>query len=139
VRRAWWLMCGVALAAGVTGVSCGDGTTGPVAGTLTVRLSTPSAGPDGAIMLTIVGPVAITSAEAPSGLRVFHNGFGTNATSVAVTGTLPTGPILTIGVTDISQAAQYTAVIQQVAAADHQLRALAGYALTIERGVATAR
>ncbi len=133
MRRAWWLTCGVALATVLTGVSCRDDTTGPVAGTLTVRLTTPGAGPDGAIMLTIAGPAAITSATAPSGLRVFHPGFGATATSFAVTGTLAAGPILTVSVPDVNQVAQYAAAIQQVAGTDYQLRALAGYALTVER------
>lgn len=127
--RRWSAWVGVAAA--VAGLSCGDGAAPPVAGMLTVRLTTPHAGSDGAVLFTVAGPAAITAASAPPGLRVFEDGFGQTSTSFAVTGDLPMGPILTIMVPDVRQAEQYVAVIQQVAAADYALRPLDGYALTI--------
>lgn len=118
----------------IAGPSCGDdGPTGPVAGMLAVRLTTPQAGTDGAVLFTVAGPAAIISATAPAGLRVFHDGFGATTTTFVVTGDLPAGPILTIGVSDVRQVTQYGAAIQQVAAADYTLRALGGYALTVAR------
>jgi hypothetical protein len=49
-----------------------------------------------------------------------------------VTGTLPAGTIARIQVEDVGRAGEYTAVIQQVAAADYTLRPLPG-TLTVAR------
>ncbi len=59
----------LALALGGAG-SCSSGT-GPVAGLLTVSLATPNAGADGAMLLTVTGPSALTSVTAGTGLVVF--------------------------------------------------------------------
>ena len=125
-RLALWLFVALAL---VGGPSCSD-SAGPVAGLLTVSLDTPNPGADGAMLLTVTGPEALTSATAPSGLRVFAQPLGT-ATRFAVTGTLTNGAVLTIGVANRSKAAQYVATIQSVATPAFQLRALAGYSLTV--------
>jgi len=50
-----------------------------------------------------------------------------HADRVAVTGTLTNGAVVTIGVADTRKAAQYAATVQDVAALDFQLRALARY------------
>lgn len=124
------LLVGLALA-GASG--CGSDNSGPVAGTLTVSLTTPKSGSDGAILFSLTGPQAPTSMTAGAGLRVFSQTLSTT-TNVAVTGTLGNGPLITIGVPDVRQAAQYLATIQGVAAsADFQLRPLSGYALTVSR------
>ena len=106
--------------------------TAPVAGLLTVSLTTPNAGGDGAILLNISGPAALTSVSAPSGLRLFAQPppFGTTNRFV-LTGTIPAGAILTIGVADVNKATAYTATIQQVATPGYQLRALTGYSLKV--------
>ena len=113
-------------------LSCGDDATGPRAGVLEIRLATPNAGADGAILFTVVGPAAPSSASAPAGLRVFYDSLRAT-TTFAVTGALPVGPIVRIEVEDVGRAGQYAAVIQQVAAADYTLRAPTGYSLTIAR------
>ena len=114
------------------GGSCSSGS-GPVAGMLTVSLHTPNPGADGAILLTVSGPQALTSVAAGTGLRVFSQSLGT-PTKLAITGPLTRGTILTIGVTDVGQATQYRATIQSVAAStDFQLRPLEGYSLTVSR------
>jgi hypothetical protein len=127
----------LALAAALGGAgSCGDGT-GPVAGVLTVSLRTPNAGTDGAILLTVQSPLTVlgpsvpTSVTAASGLRVFTLTPLAATNHFAVTGPLPNGAILTIGVPDVSRAGQYSVTIQDVAANDYTLRALTGYSLTI--------
>ncbi len=112
--------------------SCGSGTTGPVAGQLTVSLVTPNPNADGAILLSVTGPVALTSATAATGLRVFGQPLATT-TRFAVTGTLTTGAVLSIGVADVNQVAQYKASVQAVAAADFSLRSLSGYSLTVAK------
>lgn len=118
------------LLAGV--LSCSSGT-GPVAGMLTVSLHTPNPGADGAILLTVTGPQALTSVTAGAGLRAFAQPLST-VTKIALTGPLTGGAIVSIGVADVAKAAQYHASVQQVAAsADFQLRSLAGYSLTVAR------
>jgi hypothetical protein len=116
----------------VAAVSCNSGS-GPVAGTLTVSLATPNPGADGAMLLTVAGPQAITSVTAATGLRAFSQPLST-ITKVALTGPLMRGAVLTIGVADVGQATQYHATVQGVAAsADFQLRPLVGYSLTVSR------
>lgn len=112
--------------------SCGSDTTGPVAGLLTVSLVTPNPNADGAILLSVTGPAALTSATAPTGLRVFGQPLATT-TRFAVTGTLTNGAILSIGVADVNQVAQYKATVQAAAASDFSLRSLSGYSLTVAK------
>ncbi len=122
-----------ALLATALALSCGGDGTGPVAGTLSVRLVTPTPGQDAAVLFTLSGPAAFTSASAPAGLRVFHEAFGPSGTRFVVTGALAAGTILTIGVADVSQASSYAVSIQQIAGGDYALRPLTGYALTVTR------
>ena len=128
IRLAGWMLVVLALA---TAGSCSD-SSGPVAGTLTVSLATPNPGSDGAILVTLTGPEALTSITPEPGLRVFTQALGT-VSHLAVTGTLANGAVLTVGVAHLSKAAQYAATVQSVAAADFQLRPLSGYSLTISR------
>jgi hypothetical protein len=130
-------LLGVALAAivMVTGLSCGGGDptmSGP--GVLQVRLTSPS-GADSAIVFTISGPAALTSATAGTGLRLFQQPLGGTTTRFALTGLLTNGAtILTIGVTDIGAHSQYSGTINGVALPNYQLRTLpGGYALALTR------
>ena len=127
-RLRGWLL--VALALGGVAGSCSDGGTGPVAGVLTVSLATPNPGADGAILFRVSGPQPLTSVAAGAGLRVFAPPLSLS-TRLAVTGTLTNGALVTIGVADTRNAAQYTATVQSVAAPDFQLRSLTGYSLTV--------
>ena len=127
-RLGEWLLVALALAVGAG--SCSDGGTGPVAGLLTVSLATPNPGADGAILFRVSGPQALTSVVAGPGLRVFSPPLSAS-THFAVTGTLTNGALVTIGVADTRNAAQYTAIVQSVAAPDFQLRPLSGYSLTV--------
>ncbi len=123
-----WVLVAVALA-GASG--CSD--SGPVAGMLTVSLTTPNPGADGGILFSVTGPQALTSVSAGAGLRVFSQPLSTT-TKLAVTGPLASGAIIFMGVADVRQVAQYAATIQAVSAsADFQLRPLAGYALMVSR------
>ncbi|HEX4627962.1 MAG TPA: hypothetical protein VH137_04150, partial [Gemmatimonadales bacterium] len=99
----------------------------------------PNPGADGAILLvvkspmTVLGPSVPTSVSAASGLRVFSLTPLAATSRFAVTGPLPNGAILTIGVPDVSRVSQYSVAIQDVAANDYTLRPLAGYSLTIAK------
>ena len=127
------LAAGILAATLLTAAGSCSSSSGPVAGMLTVSLRAPNPGADGAILLTVAGPQALTSVTADAGLRVFSQPLST-VTKVALTGSLASGAILTIGVADVRQATQYHGTIQSVAAsADFQLRPLAGYALTVSR------
>ncbi len=123
------------LAVMAVGISCGGKEpmmAGP--GTLLVRLTSPHSGADSAIVLTITGPAALTSAAAGAGLRLFQQPLGGTSTKFALIGRLNTGTtILTIGVQDISALTQYTGTINAVAQPNYQLRSLGSYALALTR------
>lgn len=131
-------LMGMALLAGIlaVGVSCGgDGPTASGPGTLKVRLTSPNSGADSAIVLTITGPAALTSATAGTGLRLFQQPLGGTTTRFALTGLLTNGAtILTIGVADIGALSQYGGTINGVATPAFAIRGLpGGYALGITR------
>lgn len=123
MKRLWWLaILGAAL-------GCLDNSATP--GTLKVKLTTPNAGSDGAILFTVTGPAVPLTTTAATGLRLFAQPLAAT-NHFAVTGSLPSGTIMTIEVPDVSRAGAYTATIQQVAATSYQLRpSLAGYTLTV--------
>lgn len=113
------------------GVRCKD-STGPVAGALRVRLTSPNSGADSAIVLTITGPRTLTSATPGPGLRLFQQPLGGTTTRFALVGRLNTGAtILTIGVENVNAVSQYAGTIQGVAGRNFLLRSLGGYALTV--------
>jgi len=115
--------------------ACGGGSTGPVAGILKVKLATtPNSGLDGAVLLTVTGPVIPTGAAAQTGFRLFGTPTATTS-KFAVTGTLSTGSILfTIDVPDINKVSQYSATIQQVAASSNfALRTTTNYSLSVTK------
>ncbi len=121
--------CAVILA----GASCGKDGTGSGAGELSVRLTSPNSGADSAIVFTISGPAALTSATAGAGLRLFAQTLGGTTTRFALTGRLTTSTtILTIGVENTNAVAQYSGSIEGVAQPNYVLRTLpGGYALTV--------
>jgi len=114
--------------------ACKDGPSGPVAGTLNVKITMPqgSSGNDGAILFTVTGPAVPASVAAGAGFQAYSQTLALTTKHV-VTGTLTMGAtILTFNVDDVRQ--RYTATIQQVAASGYQLRAsLTGYTLSVTR------
>lgn len=126
-RLAGWILVALALAGAG---SCGSGSTGPVAGQLTVSLATPNSGNDGAILFTLTGPDAPTMATTATGLRLFSQQL-TLVSQFAITGTLTNGAILTISVPDVGKVKQYVATVRAVAAPDFSLRGTTGYTLTV--------
>ncbi len=131
-------LLGAALLAGLiaVGLSCGGDSTrvsGP--GELKVRLTSPNSGLDSAIVFTITGPAALTSAVPGAGLRLFQQPFGGTSTRFALIGQLTTGAtILTIGIQDLGELSQYSGTINGVAMPNYTLRILpGGYALALTR------
>ena len=127
-----------ALLAGViaVGISCGGKeptVSGP--GELKVRLTSPNSGLDSAIVFTISGPAALTSAVPGAGLRLFQQPLSGTTTRFALIGQLTTGAtILTIGVQDLGELSQYSGAITGVAVPNYALRVLpGGYALALTR------
>lgn len=119
----------------VAGLSCGDSTGPSGPGQLKVRLTSANSGLDSAIVFTITGPAPLTSATAGTGLRLFQQTLGGNATRFALIGQLTNGgTILTIGVANVADLTQYSGTIQGVATPSFQLRGLpGGYALALTR------
>jgi len=117
------------------GASCGGDGGGPVAGNLSVRLTSPNSGADSAMVFTITGPAALTSVTPGVGLRLFAQPLGGTTTRFALTGRLTTATtILTIGVENVNAVAQYGGSIQGVAQPNYVLRPLpGGYALSVIR------
>jgi hypothetical protein len=120
----------VALAA-----ACSGNSTGPVAGTLKVNLTTPNSGQDGAAIIVLTGPAVPAAVTAGAGLTLWGGPVTTATAKVVVTGTLGAGTILTLQVDDVNQVSQYSATLQQVATAatPFALRSLTGYALSVSR------
>ena len=127
----------LALALLVVHLACKDDDPGAVKipGTLRVNLTTPNSGQDGAAVVVLSGPVAPRSVTAGSGLTLWGGPVTTPQSSIALTGTLSTGQILTLEIDDIEQASQYTAMLREVSKTDSTvaLRSLTGYALSVVR------
>ena len=118
----------------VFGLRCGGEPTMSGPGTLKVRLTSPHSGVDSAIVFTITGPAALTSAVPGSGFRLFQQPLGGTSTNFALIGQLTTGAtILTIGVQDIGALSQYSGTITGVAQPNYQLQVVTGYALALTR------
>jgi hypothetical protein len=102
-----------------------------------VKLTTPNSGADSAMVFTITGPAALTSATAGAGMRLFQQTLGGTSTRFALVGQLTQDAVvLTIGVENVNAVARYDGTIQGVAQANYQLRTplvLASYALDIVR------
>lgn len=125
----------IAAAAVTLLIACGGNSTGPSAGALTVSLTTPNTGLDGAAIIVLSGPAVPGSVTAAAGLTLWGGPVTAATTTIALTGTLSTGAILTLHVEDTKLAAQYTATLQQVAASTtpFTLRQLSGYLLTVAK------
>jgi len=122
----------VALALAIA-VACSD-STGPVAGSLTVSLTTPNSGLDEGLLLVVASPTAPSAVQATGALALWHTAPPRTVDTVAVTGTLSSGPLLTLSVGDVNQSSHYHAQLIQVAAAGtHALRALTGYAVAVSK------
>src|SRR5258705_10642726 len=104
-------------------------------GNVRVGLLSPTAGVDTAIVFTITGPEALTTAVAAPGLRVFQQPLGGTSTRFALIGKLDNNAtILTIGVQDVGALSQYHGSITGVAVPSYALRVLpGGYALAVLR------
>jgi len=92
--------------------SCSSGT-GPMSGSLNVKLSS-LRGDDGAVLFTISGG-PVESVEAVSG-TVRSAQIDANTLRVVITGNLSAGAIARVRIADVTQASRYSATVNQVAA-----------------------
>jgi hypothetical protein len=123
------------VAALLVGAACSNDSTGSVAGagTLTLRLTTPSSD-DGALLFELSGPPIDTTAAANAALQLFTRRTDGSTLIGAVVGTLGDGVIVTLQVPDVAAAARYTARLLEVADRQNVLRtSLSGYALSVIR------
>lgn len=126
----------LATAAVILLVACKGDSTGPVAGTLKVNLTTPNSGLDGAAIITLTSPAPPTSVTPATGLALWGGPVATTTAKIVVTGTLSTGTILTLQVDDVNKVGQYSVTVQQVAAAGTfllRLPPLLGYSATVTK------
>jgi hypothetical protein len=126
----------LALAAAAAGGGC-KGTEGPVAGELSVRLTTPR-NTDRAILFAVVGRQHGVVAASGSNYRVFSAvsaaGDTTHITVVALSGGgLAAGEIARLAVDDVRQAGNYTTTLIDVASADYRIGGVTGVSLTVVR------
>ena len=133
MKTARWIFAMIAVL--LLDVACSNDATGgdTLAGTLTVRLTTPHAD-DGAMTFQVSGP-PIDSALAINGsVRLFTRREDGSTVVGVVVGALADGAVITLHVPDVGAAARYTATVLEVADRQDALRAaLTGYALTVTR------
>jgi hypothetical protein len=92
--------------------SCSSGSTGPTSGHLNVNLGAMQ-GDEGAVLFTVTGG-PVESVHAVSG-AVYVAQIDPNTLRVVITGNLSSGTIARVRISDMSQAARYSAAINQVA------------------------
>lgn len=122
------------------GIACandkdGTGPGGPLPGALKVVLTTPNGGLDGAAVVILSAPAVPTAVTAATGLDLWGGPVATMVDTIALTGTLSAGTILTLQVADVARVAEYTATLRAVANGDQTvaLRDLTGYLLTVSK------
>jgi hypothetical protein len=112
--------------------ACANQATGPQPGTLSVKLQNPNDGADGAIVLTLTGPVAPSNVVAAPGDTLWGGPFTGTTNKIVLTGNIRTGAILTFSVPDVKATTQWVVGVNQVAASSgYALRALSNYALGV--------
>jgi hypothetical protein len=92
--------------------SCSSGGTGPASGNLNVTIGSLQ-GDEGAVLFTITGG-PVESVQAVNG-AVYTAQIDPNTLRVVVIGNLSAGTIARVRIADLSQAAEYSAAITQVA------------------------
>lgn len=128
MRQFLW---GAGLAAGLLAGCGGDAPVGPVAGELTLSLVTPG-NSDGAVLIRVTGP--IESVTAMAGYRVESSAVPGGMWRIVVAGNVTGGPVARIRVPDINAAAEYLAIVEQVAArGTFALLSTSGYGVQVER------
>ena len=113
-------------------LGCKDDVAGSTPVTLQVVLTSPNSGQDGSAVVMISGPATPRSVSAVAGLQLWGAPVQSAVSSVALTGVLSNGTLLTFE-TDAKFASQFTATLREVAKSDATvaLRDLTGYSLAV--------
>ncbi len=113
-------------------VGCGgDKTTGPVAGDLTLTLTTPGTS-DGAVLIRVTGPVE--SITPVSGYLLESEPLSGGMTRLVIVGSIVAGPIARIRVPDVNAVGTYLTLVEQVADRNtFALLSTAGYAVSVSK------
>ncbi len=123
------LLLAAGLAVVLLGACKGDPPSGPVAGDLTLTLTSPG-NTDGAILVRVTGP--IESVSGVGGLLVEGSQLSGGLWRIVVAGNVTSGPVARIRVPDVSVVDQYLAVVEQVAArGTFALLSTSGYAVEV--------
>jgi hypothetical protein len=120
------------LAALLTAACSSGDSSGPVAGTLQVTLTSPNTD-DGAVMFQVNGEV--DSASVPAGLTLYQSAPSATLMRGIVTGPVTSGStMLTLHVPDVAKASSYSAQVLQVSTTGtYALRAVGGYTLQVQK------
>ncbi|UCF20234.1 MAG: hypothetical protein JSU87_02165 [Gemmatimonadota bacterium] len=128
VRFSWLWPVSAAVAFGLA-AACSD-STGP-SGPIQLTVSVTSSGPTGeAFLITLSGDSISGPAAADPGHLLYSFASG-NTVKVAVVGSLSSGDLLRFSVPRGSLAADYSAVLEQVAGSDNALQPVGEYTLTV--------
>lgn len=112
---------------------CRDKIAGPVAGELTLSLTTPHAD-DGAIVLSITGPGEVGSLEAVNPGHLLHSRQEGTTLRAVIFGELTSGALLRFMVPDIDKPDLYTVRVLEVSDRSNALReSTTGYQLGVKR------
>jgi hypothetical protein len=112
-------------------LSCSNDT-GPVSGSLDVHLSSPDSD-DGAALFTVTGG-PVEKAEAVGGIAYIGKIDG-NTTRIIVAGSLNSGVIAHLHIADMSQAGEYSIVLNKMAVrSTYAAREPAGYSISLSPG-----
>lgn len=113
-------------------LGCKDDVVSSASVTLRVVLTTPNSGQDGSAVVVLSGPATPRSVATVAGLELWGAPVQSPTSSIALTGTLTSGTILTFEV-DQRDANKFSATLREVAKIDSTvaLRDLMGYSLAV--------
>lgn len=108
---------------------------GPRAGEISIDLVTPNNG-DGAILFKVKTPSSKDLGELTavcSGCQAFSYKVNENELYGVVTGSLTSGPLARLAVSDVGVSSAYVVTIQEISGLDHRSRSDVGYELRLSR------
>ncbi len=108
---------------------------GPRAGEVSIDLITPNNN-DGAILFKVKTPSSKDLGEltaACSGCQAFSFRVSENELYGVITGSLTSGPLARLAVSDVGVRSAYVVTIQEISGLDHRIRSDVGYELRLSR------
>ena len=132
-RRTWKAACALLLCG--SAIACDDGLTGaPEPGTAVLSIDTPALD-DAAILVRLTGPGLSNVQPVSSGDVLAWRLVSDTEISAVVVGSITSGPLLTLAVSDLRRLSEYAATTTQVADRSGEPRAsLIGYSLSFSGG-----